>query len=67
VTLPQVLNVMVLGILAYFTLDMARTIKRQRDRIHQLRQALFDIYHTMEVPQSVREQALIAIKKGGQS
>jgi hypothetical protein len=46
---------------------MARTIKRQRDRIHQLRQALFDIYHTMEVPQSVREQALIAIKKGGQS
>ena len=66
-TLPQVLNVMVLGILAYFTLDMARTIKRQRDRIAQLRRALFDIYHEPAVPQSVRKQAFIAIKKGGQS
>ncbi len=64
-TLPQVLNVMVLGILAYFTLDMARTIKRQRDRIHQLRQALFDIYHTPEVPFFVRDRALTIVKKGG--
>jgi hypothetical protein len=65
-TPPQALNIMVLGILAYFTLDMARTIKRQRDRIHQLRQVLFDIYHAPETPNSIREQAFIAIKKGGQ-
>ncbi|MFN7317969.1 MAG: hypothetical protein ACK5S6_00535 [bacterium] len=64
-TLQQVLQVIAVAAGAYCALDMARTIKRQRQRIHELKQALFDIYHTPEVPFFVRDRALTIVKKGG--
>lgn len=61
----EVATIIAAGAAVYFALDLGRTIHRQRNRIHELRQALFDLYHTPEVPQAAREQALNAIKKGG--
>lgn len=64
-SLYTTLDFICFGVLAFAVWDASRKEARSAQQIRRLKRALLDIYHEPNAPDSVRQQAMKAIKEGG--